>query len=637
MGLLENVRAAMASGTGEDIPVTFDPVTADPVYQVFNDHADEFALHQETLANIQNIEEDLVAMGGVNRSLATECFRVIEDFGSGRIKLNHYTSSPSKTQLRLTLEEIDAKRAGIIAAAIAAVVALIATVGRWIWKKLTGEDSLDDTGSNAGSTDSSSPPPDLREGSQQAEAAVDTIQEQFSDVDEDEKKYTELIKTYGEMLKRNAEALDTNFVKGFIEKQKEYRKQAEEFGNTDDPDRKDEIAKRAKELETEFEEQQTKLREEIHRLLTDSEGLMKSFRDANDCLSFNRALPERLQNKRLIAMLSPQDRDYVNFVAKTEYVTAMSAACSSFPALTQMSEHVLNVAEEAVESFSKLTAGEGNSPNDWTLPQQVKEFIERRNDPAGPCGMLFMGKQMLVHDALAKIREIENTPPGSIPTPTVARVVDSFRVNFVNSNIKSFMSSAPELFKRIDELKEKMVLLSESADRASQAADKQGERFLPQKRAMNDMLTICANYTKDALHLAFVITNYATQYSAFVDRFTTIVRSEMIRPDVIRHIEEMRKKTRHAFLEYKKKSGMSEADFEVYVKKFQEIFTEELTEERRKILQQMDKAQITVTGHRFDPSAIRKRSSLMEHAADFFKNAYGYFLNKHAGGARIED
>jgi len=625
MGLQEEFRRAMASVAGEDTPAVFEPLENDPVFQVINAHTESLREHNETLENIRRIEEDLAASGGVNRSLATECFKVLEGFGAGRIKLEHYTTSISRTNFKLTMEEIDHKKAGLIAAAVAAVIALIATIGRWIYKKLSGDDSSDSGGSGGGGGGGSSDA-DFTGASKTAEAAVETVQTEFTDMSEDVEKYVGNLKKYGDMLQKNVNLFQSEGFKRLLDAENKLNDADTKIANASPEDVED--AKKEKEaLKKEKEELKAELRRKVAQMLTSSEGILKAAKGANDFWTFNQILPDHLKNKSLNQLLSANDHDYNTFVAKPEYTGAMNAACSTFPSLLQMTDHVLNIAEEGVEAFSKLKDAEITDDSMYGIPAHVKDFIDNKDKPTGPCSIAFMGKQTLITEVIEKIKEMQNKPPSVTGEVTVSRVMDSIKVNYINGDIKAYMMGSAELMKRIDVLRDRLLALQNLTDQqvdTAGSADGTNKIKLEQKKATVEMVRVCTTYVRDALHLATLILNYSMQYTSFVERFTTIVRNEMIRPDILKHIEDMRKKTRHMLLDFQKKFGMSDNDFEDYFVDFEEIMREDIDEERLKMIRELDKAQIGFSGWRFDPKRIQGGQHLVSRAGTTFGRLWQY-------------
>lgn len=601
MGMVADMRRAMASHSGEDLPISFPPLENDPVFQVLADHHEFVAQKEATAAVLENIEEDIKTMGGVDRSIALECFRVIEGFGKGRLKLEHYTSSVSRTNLKLTMEEVDARKAGIIAAVIAAVVAMVYAVGKWIYKKLSGDDSGGDGGSPGGGNDNWANPDNIAEKAKEAEAAVECVEDKFKDLDEDARIYAENLKKLVETAKVNIAAFESEGLKRL----KEHDDGAI---NETDPDKKAELMKKRKEIMSDLRQKFVKL--------TESNGeIFKALNASNDFLTFNKALPEHLRNKALTKLISNQDYRYATYVAREEYVTAMTAACSTFPSIIQMTDNVVTMTEECLEWFSKAPKDDGGERDNWNLPQVAQDFIKRREDPEGPFGFVFLGKKMLISEVISKINELKHKP-GNPAEATVARAMESIKVNYMNGNIKAYMAATSEIWERITKLQNRLQEIqrvSEQIDREPVGnTSESGLRMMYRKNMMN-LVKVASSYTNSALHLATTILNYSVEYTAFVNELTIILRNEMMRPDVARQLEETRKKTRHIIEVMQKEFGEEGAD-KYYFQDMDELMSKDLDERRHELLKQMEKAQIRTSGWKFDPKTIQKESRLQQAA-----------------------
>ena len=89
---------------------------------------------ESALVELSYVAEDILKSGGVNQVIALEADRCIEGFLHEDRPLGFYTKTPSATNLQYAMEAIDLKKAGIIAAIIAAVMGVLYKVYQFFTK-----------------------------------------------------------------------------------------------------------------------------------------------------------------------------------------------------------------------------------------------------------------------------------------------------------------------------------------------------------------------------------------------------------------------------------------------------------------------------------------------------------------------
>ncbi len=90
---------------------------------------------EDAFQDLEYVCDDIAQMGGMNQSIATEADKCIPGFLSEERPLGYYTKAPSATNLKYALEAIDVKKAGIISAIIAAVLAAFYKIYDWFKKR----------------------------------------------------------------------------------------------------------------------------------------------------------------------------------------------------------------------------------------------------------------------------------------------------------------------------------------------------------------------------------------------------------------------------------------------------------------------------------------------------------------------
>lgn len=99
----------------------------------FGDVTDELsgiAALEDAFQDLEYVTDGIANMGGINQAIATEAAKCIPDFFVDR-PLGFYTKTPTATNLKYAMEAIDLKKAGIIAAIFAAVMAAFYKVYKW--------------------------------------------------------------------------------------------------------------------------------------------------------------------------------------------------------------------------------------------------------------------------------------------------------------------------------------------------------------------------------------------------------------------------------------------------------------------------------------------------------------------------
>ena len=89
---------------------------------------------EEAFQDLEYVTDDIAQMGGICQVIATEADKCIPGFLNEDRPLGYFTKAPSATHLRTALEAIDAKKAGIITAIFAAILAAIYKVYEWFKK-----------------------------------------------------------------------------------------------------------------------------------------------------------------------------------------------------------------------------------------------------------------------------------------------------------------------------------------------------------------------------------------------------------------------------------------------------------------------------------------------------------------------
>lgn len=85
---------------------------------------------EEAFQDLEYVTDSIGSMGGICQAIATEAAKCVPDFFAER-PLGYYTKTPTATNLKYALEAIDLKKAGIIAAIFAAVMAAFYKVYQW--------------------------------------------------------------------------------------------------------------------------------------------------------------------------------------------------------------------------------------------------------------------------------------------------------------------------------------------------------------------------------------------------------------------------------------------------------------------------------------------------------------------------
>ena len=89
---------------------------------------------EDAFRDLAYVTDDIVNMGGISQVIATEAAKCIPDFFNDR-PVGYYTKQPTATNLKFAMEAIDLKKAGIIAAIFAAVMAAFYKVYQWFTGK----------------------------------------------------------------------------------------------------------------------------------------------------------------------------------------------------------------------------------------------------------------------------------------------------------------------------------------------------------------------------------------------------------------------------------------------------------------------------------------------------------------------
>lgn len=121
--LFDDHKAQELPKEATDILVTISPETAVKISEGGADVALEHLWNM--CGDIDSIRQSVHAAGGVNRSIAMECERIVPGFLTDDYPLKTFSQEPTRTNLVYTTEMFDARTATIIGAIIATCLALI--------------------------------------------------------------------------------------------------------------------------------------------------------------------------------------------------------------------------------------------------------------------------------------------------------------------------------------------------------------------------------------------------------------------------------------------------------------------------------------------------------------------------------
>jgi len=122
-----------------------DEPTETPVEELdLSGETEQFVAMEAALADLAGLMDEIQTTGGMSKGFAMEAHRIMPEVLSAPPEF--FSMSPTATRYRMSLEEIDKGMWGLIAAAVAAVIAAIYK----IWKWLSGD--KDGDGNNATAT-----------------------------------------------------------------------------------------------------------------------------------------------------------------------------------------------------------------------------------------------------------------------------------------------------------------------------------------------------------------------------------------------------------------------------------------------------------------------------------------------------
>lgn len=586
MALPANFRAAMASQDIESLSIE----------QLFENHDKLVIKNKETLDNLRKISSNLSKIGGINKNLAMECFNIIEDFGAGRLKPNQYTSTITKTNFKLTMEELDAKRAGFIVGAIGLLLGLLAMAGNWIVNKLSGgSGGGTGGGGSSGSSDNTKPPTtdQMREAVQRAEKTVENIKISFETiVDDVEKMTTSVIPAYAELSESFHSFL---FDKCLLVVDK---MAVAKIASKDDP----------------------KHTEDKRKALIDKTNLLKRRRDE---------LLEELKKRTEmnVKSLSGQDtedpltkhfvRDTKIFIKNTVFMDAMSNASGMFVDLVQRAESVLVLAELVYEEYDRLAALEKDQEVNWEIAENLTNFVNQYAEPNGPFGITFNGKKVLINQLFNQIVELEGAV-GDGPIPDHVEIIKSIKANYLNDNNKASLIAMPALWEKLTTLQEKLDKVGKLSDAKINMdrfkEDSELSAKNKHKLVVDDVLHRATMFGRDALRVAMRILDHIRNYSTYVMIVTHKFVLLVIDKETLTRIVTQIKVGKSIVSEYKHDFGITTDIVKEEVPDYDLYFSEGAEKPLQDLIQE-----ITATRHKlqhvhFNPESSAKSVEEMKKA-----------------------
>lgn len=118
---------------------------------------------ESAFKELEYVAQDIKRSGGINQLIALEADRCIPGFINENNPIGFYTKAPSATNLKHALEAIDTKKAGIIAAIFAAIMAAFYKIYQWFKNRK---------------------PEDLKEEKEELEKEVSDLTEKYREADQ---------------------------------------------------------------------------------------------------------------------------------------------------------------------------------------------------------------------------------------------------------------------------------------------------------------------------------------------------------------------------------------------------------------------------------------------------------------------
>lgn len=119
-----------------DVIIHPDPeVTQDEVLAEFGKDLEGIAALESALQDLEYVSDTITDYGGINQEIALATEQCIPGFLSGDRPIGYYTKSISATNLKYAIETINYKKAGTIAAIVAAIIAAFYKLIEWFKEK----------------------------------------------------------------------------------------------------------------------------------------------------------------------------------------------------------------------------------------------------------------------------------------------------------------------------------------------------------------------------------------------------------------------------------------------------------------------------------------------------------------------